>query len=187
MATTSQSGHAGLKSYYNSKIDELDIVYADKVQDLRRLQAQRNELNAKGQNHAIIFSQVLKFRIISRIEMDFSSQVERRIAISARAELLCWRNGQDKGFGQGTVIDCVSHVSIVIPGDPFDWNIAYHLLDHPQVGQEGKYIVKVDKSIDLAKLVVGTRVALRSDSYALYKILPTKVSNEIFSTASPSL
>lgn len=48
MATTSQSGHAGLKSYYNSKIDELDIVYADKVQDLRRLQAQRNELNAKG-------------------------------------------------------------------------------------------------------------------------------------------
>jgi 26S proteasome regulatory subunit T6 len=44
-----------------------------------------------------------------------------------------------------------------------------------KVGQEGKYICKIDKNIDINKLPAGTRVALRSDSYALYKILPTKV------------
>lgn len=42
------SGHQGIKSYYDSKIDQLEIVLADKTQDLRRLEAQRNELNAKG-------------------------------------------------------------------------------------------------------------------------------------------
>jgi hypothetical protein len=47
-APSSASGHQGIKSYYNSKIDELEIDYVDKTQDLRRLEAQRNELNAKG-------------------------------------------------------------------------------------------------------------------------------------------
>lgn len=40
---------------------------------------------------------------------------------------------------------------------------------------DGKYISKIDKNIDTAKLTSGTRVALRSDSYAVHKILPTKV------------
>ena len=44
-----------------------------------------------------------------------------------------------------------------------------------KVNPEGKYICKIDKNIDINKLTAGTRVALRSDSYALYKILPTKV------------
>lgn len=38
----------GLKSYYVTKIEELQLVVAEKTQNLRRLQAQRNELNAKG-------------------------------------------------------------------------------------------------------------------------------------------
>ena len=37
----------GLTSYYETKIGELQIVVSDKVQNLRRLQAQRNQLNAK--------------------------------------------------------------------------------------------------------------------------------------------
>eukprot|EP00123_Amoebidium_parasiticum_P008156 comp18609_c0_seq1/m.20183 comp18609_c0_seq1/g.20183 ORF comp18609_c0_seq1/g.20183 comp18609_c0_seq1/m.20183 type:complete len:417 (-) comp18609_c0_seq1:477-1727(-) len=36
-----------LQQYYNSKIDELQIVVSEKIQNLRRLEAQRNELNAK--------------------------------------------------------------------------------------------------------------------------------------------
>jgi len=40
---------------------------------------------------------------------------------------------------------------------------------------DGKYIVTVHDSIDTTKLVQGTRVALRNDSYVLHKILPTKV------------
>lgn len=38
----------GLKSYYVTKIEELQLVVSEKTQNLRRLQAQRNELNAKG-------------------------------------------------------------------------------------------------------------------------------------------
>lgn len=34
----------------------------------------------------------------------------------------------------------------------------------------------VDPELDESKLVAGTRVALRSDSYWLHKILPNKVS-----------
>jgi 26S proteasome regulatory subunit T6 len=45
-----------------------------------------------------------------------------------------------------------------------------------KVGQEGKYVVDVEASeVDIAKCVPNTRVALRSDSYALHRILPTKV------------
>ncbi|KAJ0388664.1 hypothetical protein ATCC90586_011333 [Pythium insidiosum] len=44
-----------------------------------------------------------------------------------------------------------------------------------KVNPEGKYVVDVDKSIDIAKCTPNTRVALRNDSYVLHKILPTKV------------
>lgn len=40
---------------------------------------------------------------------------------------------------------------------------------------EGKYVVDVDKSIDITKLSPSTRVALRNDSYMLHLILPSKV------------
>lgn len=49
----------GFRQYYITKIEELQLVVAEKSQNLRRLQAQRNELNAKGKpiyhsNHACI-------------------------------------------------------------------------------------------------------------------------------------
>merc|ERR1711973_1035921 len=37
----------GLRQYYVTKIEELQLVVAEKRQNVRRLQAQRNELNAK--------------------------------------------------------------------------------------------------------------------------------------------
>jgi 26S proteasome regulatory subunit T6 len=44
-----------------------------------------------------------------------------------------------------------------------------------KVGPEGKYVVDIDKDIDINKCTPNTRVALKSDSYTLHKILPTKV------------
>ena len=44
-----------------------------------------------------------------------------------------------------------------------------------KVHPEGRYVVGLDKSIDIAKVTVGARVALRNDSYALHVLLPTKV------------
>lgn len=40
---------------------------------------------------------------------------------------------------------------------------------------DGKYAVEVDRAVDMAALKPGVRVALKSDSYLLYRILPSKV------------
>jgi 26S proteasome regulatory subunit T6 len=44
-----------------------------------------------------------------------------------------------------------------------------------KINPEGKYVVTVDESISLKDCLPNTRVALKSDSYVLHKILPTKV------------
>lgn len=38
----------GLNDYYKGKIEELEISVRDKTHNLRRLEAQRNDLNTKG-------------------------------------------------------------------------------------------------------------------------------------------
>jgi hypothetical protein len=38
----------GVRAYYLSKVDEIEGLIRTKMQNLRRLEAQRNELNAKG-------------------------------------------------------------------------------------------------------------------------------------------
>ena len=44
-----------------------------------------------------------------------------------------------------------------------------------KVNPEGKYVVDLDKSIDMAQVTPGSRVALKNDSYTLHYLLPTKV------------
>jgi 26S proteasome regulatory subunit T6 len=43
------------------------------------------------------------------------------------------------------------------------------------VHPEGKYVVDVDKSIDITTLKTNDRVSLRNDSYTLHLVLPSKV------------
>lgn len=38
----------GLRGYYKAKIEELEVAVRNKTQNLRRLEAQRNELNTQG-------------------------------------------------------------------------------------------------------------------------------------------
>lgn len=53
-----------------------------------------------------------------------------------------------------------------------------------KVHPEGKYVVDIDKNIDIAKVTPNTRVALKNDSYVLHLILPNKVTS--FSQQRPS-
>lgn len=41
-------GREGIKQYYQGKIEECELTINEKTQNLRRLEAQRNSLNAKG-------------------------------------------------------------------------------------------------------------------------------------------
>ncbi len=76
----------GLRQYYITKIEELQLVVAEKAQNLRRLQAQRNELNAKGIK---IFSSIEES--CKELTLTFhSSYAAGGITIITGAGLLCW-------------------------------------------------------------------------------------------------
>ena len=47
-AQVEKSNGIGFGSYFRAKIEELEIKARDKQHNLRRLEAQRNELNTKG-------------------------------------------------------------------------------------------------------------------------------------------
>ena len=47
-AARSQEGVKGLGFFYRQRIEELEVSVRTKTQNLRRLEAQRNELNARG-------------------------------------------------------------------------------------------------------------------------------------------
>merc|ERR1712025_888498 len=113
----------GLKNYYIHKIEELQSVLSDKSQDVRRLEAQRNELNAK-------------VRML-------------------REELMLL---QEQSSYVGEVIKPMDKKKVLVKVHP-----------------DGKFVVDLDKSIEMSQVTPNLRVALRNDSYTLHKILPSKV------------
>lgn len=44
----------GLRAYYKGKIEDLEVQLRDKQHNLRRMEAQRNELNNKGKATALL-------------------------------------------------------------------------------------------------------------------------------------
>mmetsp|Transcript_11038 Transcript_11038/g.27048 ORF Transcript_11038/g.27048 Transcript_11038/m.27048 type:complete len:405 (-) Transcript_11038:92-1306(-) len=115
--------YAGITSYYQGKIEELETVYRERAQNLRRLEAQRNELNTKVR--------------LLREEL----------------QLL-----QEPGSYVGEVVKAMGKTKVLVKVNP-----------------EGKYVVDLDKNIDVNEIKPNLRVALRNDSYVLHKILPSKV------------
>ena len=111
---------AGIHSYYHGKIEELESVYREKAQNLRRLEAQRNELNGKVR--------------LLREEL----------------QLL-----QEPGSYVGEVVKAMGKTKVLVKVNP-----------------EGKYVVDLDKNIDVTEIKPNLRVALRNDSYVLHKVGP---------------
>ena len=114
---------AGIDKYYQIKIQDLQVVVNSKAQNVRRLQAQRNELNAK-------------------VRM-----------LREELQLL-----QEQGSYVGEVIKPIDKKKVLVKVHP-----------------EGKFVVDIDKAIKIEDVTANSRVALRSDSYVLHKILPSKV------------
>eukprot|EP00891_Asterochloris_glomerata_P001255 jgi/Astpho2/1255/fgenesh1_pm.00023_%23_10_t len=113
----------GLRNYYKAKIEELEIQARDKQHNLRRLEAQRNELNTR----------VRLLREELQLLQEPGSYVGEVIKVMGKNKVLC------------------------------------------KVHPEGKYVVDLDKDIDVNKVTTSARVALRNDSYTLHLLLPTKV------------
>jgi 26S proteasome regulatory subunit T6 len=114
---------AGVRQYYLHKIDSLQVKLANKSQNLRRLEAQRNELNAAVR--------------------DLKDELTKL---------------QEPGAYVGEVVKVMGKKKVLVKVNP-----------------EGKYVVDVDKDIDINTLKPNLRVALRNDSYTLHKILPSKI------------
>ncbi|EPS96889.1 26S proteasome regulatory complex ATPase RPT6 [Fomitopsis schrenkii] len=113
----------GIKSYYQAKIEAAELDINQKTQNLRRLEAQRNALNARVR--------------LLREEL----------------QLL-----HEPGSYVGEVVKVMGKNKVLVKVQP-----------------EGKYIVDFDSNIDVTSLKPTLRVALRSDSYTIHKILPNKV------------
>jgi 26S proteasome regulatory subunit T6 len=123
MSMLNSNNVSGLKSYYVAKVEELERNIQEKLQNIRRLEAQRNELN--------------------------STVRELREELAAL---------QESGSYVGEVVKQMAKNRVLVKINP-----------------EGKYIVSVAPSIKIEECTPTTRVALKSDSYLLHKILPSKV------------
>merc|ERR1712070_655980 len=113
----------GMESYFKTKIEELEMALVEKKNNLRRLEAQRNEMNMLVKN--------LKSELYELLKP--ASQVGEVAKMMGKKKCLV------------------------------------------KMGSDGKYVVDVDRKIDTKVLKAGVRVACKSDSYLLHKVLPSKV------------
>ena len=113
----------GLESYFKKKIEEAELKILEKKANLRRLEAQRNELN----------------NLVKNIKEELYLLLQPASQVGEVSKMM----GKKK---------CLV-----------------------KIGGEGKYVVDVDRKIDVDKLTPNTRIAVKSDSYLLHKILPSKV------------
>ncbi|KAI9336510.1 P-loop containing nucleoside triphosphate hydrolase protein [Obelidium mucronatum] len=122
-AATATAGGGGIRTYYINKIEDLETTISVQTQNLRRLEAQRNQLNSKVR--------------LLRDEL----------------KLL-----HEPGSYVGEVVKLMGKSKVLV-----------------KTQQEGKYVVDISKSIDIAELTPTVRVALRHDNYQLHKVLPNKI------------
>ena len=88
----------GLRRYYVSKNEELSLTVSEKQQDLRRLEAQRNEINAKVR----MLREELQLLVSSKIQGSGCFEVLTLGSyLVARTRLLRGRGRQSHGQKEG--------------------------------------------------------------------------------------
>jgi len=65
--TNTNNAQIGLKPFFKSKVEALEIAVRDGTQNLRRLEAQRNELNSRGKK---TLSLSLSLSLLKRIQSE---------------------------------------------------------------------------------------------------------------------
>jgi len=123
VAVANGETRAGIRSYYEANIQQLEATIKERYMNKRRLEAQRNELNGRVR--------LLREELHMLLE---------------------------PASNCGEVIKAMGKEKVLV-----------------KVGQEGKYVVDIDKDIKIEDCKPNARIALRSDSYVLHKILPSKV------------
>lgn len=140
IASETLKSQGGVTNYFTSKIEEAELLIHSKTQNLRRLEAQRNALNAKG-NYWFVFILAYSNVILVRL-------------LREELQLL-----QEPGSYVGEVVKVMDKTKILVKVQP-----------------EGKFIVDYSQDIKVEDLKPSLRVALRSDSYTLHKILLVEIS-----------
>ncbi|KAJ9538883.1 hypothetical protein OSB04_031616 [Centaurea solstitialis] len=146
----------GLRQYYLQHIHDAQLQVRQKTHNLNRLEAQRNELNSRGlvilrvdmSLHNMLYFLHFNIGLLS----DFNVKHTVRM-LKEELQLL-----QEPGSYVGEVVKVMGKSKVLVKVHP-----------------EGKYVVDIDKSIDITKITPSTRVALRNDSYVLHLVLPSKV------------
>ena len=121
----------GIRQYYVQKIEEAENQIRERTQNLKRLEAQRNELNSRG--IPIHFFEKPIFCLFNEISY-FSKNTVRLL----REEIV---QLMEPGSHVGEVTKLMSKNKVLVKVNP-----------------EGKYVVDVDKKIDITKLTPNTRV-----------------------------
>jgi 26S proteasome regulatory subunit T6 len=63
--TTKKTTAGGINAYYQAKIEAAELTINHKTQNLRRLEAQRNALNARGEWYYVVPSKSLAHSVLS--------------------------------------------------------------------------------------------------------------------------
>ena len=94
-SNTTQGGTnpEGLRQYYVAKIEKLQLTVTERNQNLRRLQAQRNELNAKVRMLSEELQLLVRALFYSSIFPSRNYVIFFLLnLILARTRLVCWRS-----------------------------------------------------------------------------------------------